>query len=495
MRTAFRVDAIRAAEDSLMAVLPSGALMQRAVAGLTKVLVDELRQPAEAKRWLNSSKPPAASGTVYGSSVLIIAGGGNNAGDGLFAGARLARRGSRVRVVRTGERTHAGALAALRSAGGREVDPAEALTMINSGSVDLVVDAVLGIGGRVGLRGVAAELSIACAEADTRVVAVDLPSGVAADTAEVGDAAFLARRTVAFGGLKHCHLVQPGRGRCGHIDLVDIGLDLDTPSLIGWEVDDLVRAWPRPDPLGDKYAKGVVGVDAGSDKYPGAAVLASTGAVLAGAGMVRFLGDPAAADAVVGALPNVGPGAGRVQATLLGSGWGERSDGRVVVSSAVASGGPVVLDADALTQLRGLRLGPRVLLTPHAGELARLLGTERAAVETDPLAAVRGGVAQTGAAVLLKGATQYVAAPGDDRIRVAVPGPGWTGQAGSGDVLAGICATLMAVGLPPAEAALTGASVQAVAARRHPGPVPPQELAATLPEVLRELGITRWREP
>lgn len=494
MRTAFRVDAIRAAEDTLLAILPEGALMQRAVAGLTKVLVEEL-----------TSKP---SPRVYGSSVLIIAGGGNNAGDGIHAGARLARRGSAVRVVRTGERTHDEALAALTAAGGREVDGAAALSMINSGAPDLVVDAVLGIGGRAGLTGLAAELAAACAEAGSRVVAVDLPSGVAADTGEVGDGAFAATRTVTFGGLKHCHLVQPGRGRCGHVDLVDLGLDLRDPhpepdtrphteqvDLIGWEVEDLVRSWPRPDPLGDKYAKGVVGVDAGSDQYPGAAVLASTGAVRGGAGMVRFLGESGAAEAVVAALPNVVPGDGRVQATLLGSGWGERPDGRMRVSSTVAAGGPVVLDADALGLLRGLRLGPWVLLTPHAGELARLLGTERSTVEADPLAAVRRAVEQTGAAVLLKGATQYVAAPGDDRIRIAVPGPAWTGQAGSGDVLAGICAALMAAGLPPAEAALAGASIQAVAACRHPGPVPPQELAATLPEVLMELGIASRRKP
>lgn len=488
MRTAYPVDAIRAAEDSLLASLAEGDLMQRAVAGLTRVLVEEL----------------VSLGTVYGSSVLIIAGGGNNAGDGIHAGARLARRGSAVRVVRTGDHTHDEALAALEAAGGREIDAAAALSMINSAAFDVVVDAVLGIGGRAGLSGIAAQLAAACADAGSRVVAVDLPSGVAADTGEVGDGAFAANRTVTFGGLKHCHLVQPGRGRCGHVDLVDIGLDLGGPagqppaeqvSLIGWEVEDLARSWPRPDPLGDKYAKGVVGVDAGSGQYPGAAVLASTGAVRAGAGMVRFLGESVAAEAVVAALPNVVPGDGRVQATLLGSGWGERPDGRMRISSTVASGGPVVLDADALGHLRGLRLGPRVLLTPHAGELARLLGTERSTVEADPVAAVRRAVEQTGAAVLLKGATQYVAAPDDPRVRIAVPGPAWTGQAGSGDVLAGICGALMAAGLPPAEAALTGASVQAVAARRHPGPVPPQELAATLPEVLVALGIASRREP
>lgn len=498
MRTAFSVDAIRTAEDALMATLPDGALMQRAVAGLTGVLVEELglrrARPAEAR--LRPAHPAVARrrGGVYGSSVLIIAGGGNNAGDGIFAGARLARRGSAVRVVRTGERTHAEALAALVAAGGREVGPEHALTMINSGSVDLVVDAVLGIGGRAGLTGVAARLAAACATADARVVAVDLPSGVAADSGEVGPGAFTATRTVTFGGLRHCHLVQPGRGRCGRVELVDLGLDLAEPSLFGWQVDDVIRHWPRPDPLGDKYAKGVVGVDAGSAHYPGAAVLATTGAVRAGAGMVRFLGDAAAATEVLRALPNVVPAEGRVQAHLLGSGWGERPDGRTAIASVTAAGLPAVLDADALSHLRGLRLGPRVLLTPHAGELARLLGIDRSEVTADPVTAVRRAVEETGAAVLLKGATQYVAEPGNDRVRIAVPGPAWTGQAGSGDVLAGICATLLAAGLPPGDAALAGASIQAIAADRCRGPVPPQELAATLPGVLRDLGIASRRE-
>lgn len=479
MRTAYRVDRVRAAEDHLLTTLPEGALMQRAVAGLTRVLVEELTD----------------AGGVYGSSVLIIAGAGNNAGDGIFAGARLARRGSAVRVVRTGERTHDGALAALLAAGGREIGTAEALSLINSGRLQLVVDAVLGIGGRAGLTGSAADLAAACAATDARVVSVDLPSGVAADSGTVGGGAFAADRTVTFGGLKHCHLVQPGRARCGRIDLVDIGLDLGEPSLSAWEVDDLAAGWPQPDPFGDKYAKGVVGVDAGSAQYPGAAVLAATGATRAGAGMVRFLGAPGAAESVVRALPNVVTVAGRVQATLLGSGWGERADGRVMVSSTTASGGPVVLDADALAHVRGLQLGPRVLLTPHAGELARLLGIERAEVEADPITAARRAVERTGACVLLKGATQYVATPGDERIRLAVGGPAWTGQAGSGDVLAGICAALLAAGLAADEAALAGASIQAVAAQRHPGPVPPQELAATLPDVLQDLGVASRREP
>jgi NAD(P)H-hydrate repair Nnr-like enzyme with NAD(P)H-hydrate dehydratase domain len=128
-----------------------------------------------------------------------------------------------------------------------------------------------------------------------------------------------------------------------------------------------------------------------------------------------------------------------------------------------------------------------VLLTPHAGELARLLELDRAAVAADPIGAVRAAVRRYGTTVLLKGATQYASGPGDDRVHLAVPGPAWTAQAGSGDVLAGICTTLLAAGLSPLAAAVCGASIQAMTAEGHPGPYPPQDLAHMLPETIAAL--------
>jgi ADP-dependent NAD(P)H-hydrate dehydratase / NAD(P)H-hydrate epimerase len=159
-------------------------------------------------------------------------------------------------------------------------------------------------------------------------------------------------------------------------------------------------------------------------------------------------------------------------------------DGREEIAGAVDSGLPTVVDADGLTFLPE-RCPDNWLLTPHAGELARLLGQERAWVTEDPVRAVRAGVEQTGATVLLKGASQLVVSPDDPSlIRVALPGPAWTGQAGSGDVLGGICAALLAAGQHPSMAGLLGASVQALAATRHPGPVPPQQLAEYLPDTI-----------
>ena len=146
---------------------------------------------------------------------------------------------------------------------------------------------------------------------------------------------------------------------------------------------------------------------------------------------------------------------------------------------------PTVVDADALYSLPAGRL-ENWLLTPHAGELARILGCTRSHVEAEPLVCVREVSRQTGAAVLLKGATQYVAEP-SGRVTIAVPGPPWTAQAGSGDVLAGICGALLAAGLPAWRAGVVGASIQAMAAARWPGPRTPDELAARLPDLVADL--------
>ena len=493
MRAAYLAETIRAAEEPLLAALP-GVLMQRAAAGLASALLRELELLRESGR---------LGGGVYGSRVLVVAGAGNNGGDALYAGVRLLGRGVRVSAWRTSERVHGAAWTAFRAAGGREVDAVAATAAL--GETDLVVDGVLGIGGRPGLREPVALFARACADAGVPVVAVDLPSGLGADlpsvelvqttsggvstssTSSTGGAAhFTAVRTVTFGGLKFCQVLAPAASGCGTVELVDIGLDLPAPDLRCWERSDVAAAWPVPDATSDKYARGVVGLDTGSESYPGAAVLSTLGAVHAGAGMVRFAGTDQAVQLIRRTAPNVVFGDGRVQARVLGCGWGDRPDGAATVERALADGLPVVLDADALRFLPAGELGWRVLLTPHAGELARVLGSERGEVTADPLAAVREAATRFGATVLLKGATQYVCGP-DGAVSIAVPGPSWTAQAGSGDVLAGICGSLLAAGLPPATAALAAASVQAMAARLNPGPYPPQWLAERLPEVIGAL--------
>ena len=219
-------------------------------------------------------------------------------------------------------------------------------------------------------------------------------------------------------------------------------------------------------------------------------MLSTLGAVYGGAGMVRYRGAQASAEIIGRELPNVVFGEGRVQSWLVGSGWGDRADGDEVITRLIDSGVPVVIDADGLRHLPD-RVPGTTLLTPHAGELARLLDCERGDVTADPVTAVRAGADRTGATVLLKGATQLVATPGTETVEVAVPGPAWTGQAGSGDVLGGLCAAVLAAGVGARTAAVLAASVQAMAAARFPGPLPPQELARHCATVIGELGRSR----
>lgn len=469
----YSVARIREAESRAMARAGGDALMQRAAAGLAAAIL----------RRLHDGRLGTGRGGAYGSRVLLVVGSGNNGGDALFAGARLARRGVRVGAWRTGPGVHPGSWDAFLAAGGRDLDAAAARAELPR--TDCVVDGVAGIGSRPGLAADVAAFASACVELRVPVVAVDLPSGLAPEPPFSQEPHVVARLTVTFGGHKVCQLLEPTRSACGEVELVDLGLDLSGPAVTQWTDADLASAWPVPDAGSDKYSRGVVGLDTGSVDYPGAAVLTAAGAVGAGAGMVRYLGAPAVAARILDRFPNVVVGQGRVQALVLGSGWGDRKD-RGVVARAVGAGVPLVVDADALRHLPE-RGHAGVLLTPHAGELARLLGTSRPEVEADPPAAVRAVADATGCTVLLKGATQYVASPGDDRIWLAPPGPAWTAQAGSGDVLAGACGSLLAAGLGAAEAALAAAGLQALAARRTPGPMPPQELAATFPRAVWEL--------
>ncbi|GAB3700355.1 NAD(P)H-hydrate epimerase [Mariniluteicoccus flavus] len=470
MRYAYTSDQVRAAEERAFAATggDDGRLMQRAAEGLAWAVRRTLR---------------ARTGGFRGRDVVLLVGPGNNGGDALYAGVRLLRAGVRVRAWCQSDRFHAAGARAFQAAGGRWIGRvATAGDAIEH--ADAVVDGIFGIGGRPGLSGDLESLARRAEASPAALVAVDVPSGLGADTGR-GDGAFVADLTVTFGALKPCHVSDPGRSACGRVEVVDLDLDLGAPDLEVWEAPDVADAWPWPDASSDKYARGVVGIDAGSARYPGAGLLATGGAVHTGAGMVRFVGDDEVAARVVEHFPNVVPGSGRCQAYLFGPGWGERADGRSRIESVVATGTPCVIDADGLRDLPG-RLG-RCLLTPHAGELARLLGVERAEVEQDPGGAVRRAVEKTGATVLLKGSTQFVGAPDDPTLAVALPGPAWTAQAGSGDTLAGACATLLAAGLSPKHAAVAAASLQSLTAQGNPGPYPPHELAARFPATVAAL--------
>lgn len=460
---------IRAAEEPLLATLPPGELMRRAAHGLAAECVRELR---------------ARRGSLRGARVVLAAGPGNNGGDGLYAAAELAGRGVAVAAWFPRTTRLEPAWEAAYAAGVIETDAAGAVEALTD--ADLLIDAVFGIDGRAGLPDDVATLARAAADLGVPVVAVDLPSGLVADSPAAGES-FHAACTVTFGAAKIAHLCQPARSRCGRMAVVDIGLDLSAPVLRAFTLPELVTLLPVPDATSDKYSRGVVGLDTGSNEFIGAGILGAYGAVYSGAGMVRFVGPKAGPVRL--ALPSIVTSRGRVQSWVLGSGWGDERASRDLVERALADGVPVVLDADALRPDVCPERATGCLLTPHAGELARLLDVERAAVEADPITHARRAAAERDATVLLKGATQYVATPDGD-VTVAIGGPAWTAQAGSGDVLAGVCGTMLAAGLPPREAALVAASLQALAADRLGGPYPPQDVARELAALIGELAPT-----
>lgn len=439
MRQAYDVAAVRSAERALAGRLPDGALMDRAAAGLARVCAGLL-------------------GRVYGARVVLLVGSGDNGGDALLAGARLAARGARVDALLVADRAHEAGLRALRLAGGQDTQDLRVLAR-----ADLVVDGILGIGGRGGLRGRAAEAVGQLGDDGPLVVAVDLPSAVDASTGEVEGAAVRADVTVTFGALKPGLVVDPGASHAGVVELVDIGLDLPGADVEVLQAADVAHLLPRAERRSDKYRRGVVGVAAGSEQYTGAAVLCTGGAVHGGAGMVRYVGAEAAATLVRSRWPEVVVGEGRVQAWAVGSGGGGDAGARL--ERAMADGVPVVVDADALVALDAHpgRSGS-VLLTPHAGELSRLVGADREDVEARVLHHARAAARQLDAVVLLKGSTTVVARP-DGRVRVNPTGTPALATAGSGDVLAGLAGALLAGGLDPFDAGSVAAWLHGVAGR------------------------------
>ncbi|MFD8066757.1 NAD(P)H-hydrate dehydratase [Streptomyces parvulus] len=486
MRTAYGVETVRTAERQEMARLPEGALMQRAAAGLAAACAEVLGRVA---------------GRVYGGRVVLLVGSGDNGGDALYAGARLARRGAGVTAVLLApERAHGPGLAALRRAGGRtvaggpEAGTGTAVELI--ARADLVVDGIVGIGGRGGLREEAVPLADAAARSRAAVVAVDLPSGVDADTGEVRGAAVRADLTVTFGAHKPGLLVDPAREYAGSVRLVDIGLPLpgEAAELEALQHADVARLLPAPGAESDKYRRGVVGVAAGSARYPGAAVLAVAGALRGGAGAVRYVGP--AGDAVIARFPETlvserGPRrAGRVQAWVVGPGAGDDAG---TVAEVLAAEVPVLIDAD------GLRLADRdavrartaaTLMTPHAGEAAALLGVAREEVEGARLASARELAARYGATVLLKGSTTVVAGADGGPVRVNPTGTSWLATAGSGDVLSGLAGSLLASGLSALDAGSAAAYLHGLAGRfaADGAPAGAHDVAEAIPRAWRDVG-------
>ena len=461
-------------------------------------------------------------GWISGAPVLLLVGGGHNGADTLLAGGLLSHSGCAVTAVLATEHPHPVALeearshgvtvygAGYRSDGAEDWDSAEAVAAVEAflARGGLVLDGLTGIGATGPLRPDAVALITPLVAAGApgrrplRVIAVDLPSGTGVDDGTVDGPVLAADCTVTFTCLKGCLCLPPARHLCGAVEVVPLGLPSPTSRPIarrpvdGALGDYLTRVVPEPGANDHKYTRGVVGLWAGSETYPGAAVLAANGAVLAGAGMVRLTAPRRVEDLVLAARPEVVPAAGRSQALVLGpgvapadtvradklrevlrptlapardSGGGRVADGARTgeeaadsAAGAAPAGAPVVVDAGALSILtelldEGLRCTPRHVLTPHAGEAAALLtaladsetpeGTarqwNRERVEAHPAHAVREICRLSGATVLLKGATTLIAAPHHPLVSVD-SGPGWMATAGSGDVLAGVLGAVLA---------------------------------------------------
>jgi hydroxyethylthiazole kinase-like uncharacterized protein yjeF len=475
-RGVYSVEQVRAAEEALMATLPDGALMARAASGLA----------VECARLLDR---------VYGARVALLVGAGNNGGDALYAGAALARRGAEVRaLLLVPDRAHPRGLAALRAAGGR---PVPALPD-ELGGADLVVDGIVGIGGKGGLRGAAGAL--AAAARDVPTVAVDVPSGVDADTGAVEGEAIRADVTVTFGALKAGLLVGAGAVHTGELRFVDIGLHhlLPPADASVLEAVDVARLIPTPDATDDKYTRGVIGVVAGSVAYPGAGVLTTGGAIHGGAGYVRYAGS--AVDAIRARYPevvvheNAAPSDLRVQAWAIGPGIGTDDAARGLLADVLSTDLPVIVDADGVTllgespELLRNRTAPTVL-TPHDREFARIASVPSA----DRLGSVRAAAHALRATVLLKGDATIVATH-EGQAWINRTGTPWLATAGSGDVLSGLIGSLLAAGVPAGLAAAAGAYAHGVAGQVAAAAGPPSsaDVLAALPRALHLITVGRW---
>jgi NAD(P)H-hydrate epimerase len=445
-----------------------------------------------------------------GARVVVVAGPGQNGGDGFIAAALLSDRGYQVRLGLLGApaRLTGDAAEAARDWTG-EVGRIEDLSFNDA---DLIIDALFGTGLTRDLEG-AARLAVERMNASGRpVLAVDLPSGIDGDTGEVRGLAVEATRTVTFAARKPCHLLMPGRAYCGPVDVADIGISRNTlESKGGTLFANSPALWnhvlPRPGLSSHKYERGHTLVASGGATRTGAARLAARAALRIGSGLVTVASPPEALGVNAAHLTAVmlrgcdGPEGlntilqdPRFNALVLGPALGIHAGTRAMVAVAVHARRSLVLDADALTSFEGLatelhgafRHGPTVL-TPHDGEFSRLFKGHPDLVDpASKIERVRRAAAYTGAVVLLKGADTVIAAR-DGRAAINENGTPYLATAGSGDTLCGLIAGLMAQGVPAFEASCAGVWIHAEAGASFGPGLIAEDLAELVPGVLRDL--------
>ncbi len=434
--------------------------------------------------------------------TLVLAGPGNNGGDGFVVARHLARAGAEVRLALLGERARLRGDAAVMAAKWRR-KPVP-LAPESLAGAELVVDAIFGAGLARDLAGPArAALEAA---AGLPLVAIDVPSGVDGDSGRVRGYAPQADMTVTFFRAKPAHYLFPGRALAGDLRVVDIAIPETVLDEIGpatWVNDP--ELWrhllPVPRRAGHKYDRGHAVVASGPRGRSGAARLAARGALRIGAGLVTVVTPPSAlaenaAQLTAIMLREFRGEAGfaeavadpRLNAILLGPGNGVGRAVREHARTALRLGRRVVLDADALTAFAGARKGLFALLrddcilTPHEGEFARLFP----GAEGGKLARARSAARTSGATVLLKG-PDTVSTALDGRAVINANAPPSLATAGSGDVLAGFCTGLLAQGMPAFEAALAASWLHGECARAFGPGLIAEDLAEALPNVLRRL--------
>lgn len=444
-----------------------------------------------------------AAGLFPGQPVAVLCGPGNNGGDGFVAARLLADNGADVRLYLLGDRdTVAGdaALAADRWQGGTECLDA-GFERSNAG----IIDALFGAGLSRPLEGIAADIAQILNDGDADVLAVDIPSGILGDTGEVLGAAIQARETVTFCRPKPGHFLIPGRALCGRIHVADIGIpdtvvNSQNPDTWVNSADLWWPSFPHPGPGDHKYTRGHV-VIWGAGAMPGAARMAADGARRAGAGIVTIatlsenlglfrLGAPGvlvkdASD--VDVYADYYLKGDKNQVLLLGPGNGTGPDTRARVLAALDTGKPVVLDADALSVFAGdpaaliSALHENCILTPHEGEFGRVF-----AGGGDKLTRVRRAAEQSGAVVVLKGFDTVIAAP-DGRAVINANGSPHLASAGTGDVLAGMTAGLLAQGMVPFLAASAAVWLHSAAAHEVGHGLIAEDIPALLPPIVKAL--------
>jgi NAD(P)H-hydrate epimerase len=439
--------------------------------------------------------------------VLVLCGPGNNGGDGFVAARYLASWGWPVRVALLGDprQLKGDAAGAAKRWRGAIENAAPALL----DGAPLILDALFGAGLARPIDGMARDIIDAIRERDLDVVSVDVPSGVSGDTGEVRGAAPRARLTISFFRPKPGHLLMPGRMLCGRLVVADIGIPGDVlgpiaPATFANDPALWAGHFPRPNPLGNKYNRGHCLV-AGGGTMTGAARLGASAARRIGAGLVTIVA-PEESLAVYRAGP---PGAivqpdtawsdlladARKNALLIGPGLGPGAATRTRVLEGIAAGKIMVIDADALTSFADApdmlwreikRPGaPPAILTPHDGEYARLFK-----YQGNRLDRARAAAAESGAIIVLKGPDCVVASP-DGRAAIASNAPPDLATAGSGDVLAGLIAGLLAQGMDPFAAASAGVWLHGAAADCFGSGLIAEDIIDTIPEMLRDLHGTK----